>query len=103
MIFTVKELAIANSGLRYTLRADGKLEDRLLKVDEMKDAIEICDKLLGCTHEKRVENGELVKIFDTDSDVEFTTSEKATILKFIERDWSVEDAKSFLSLKEKLS
>mgnify|MGYP001612712580 FL=1 len=92
-MFTGFELGLINVALKTKLNAQGQMEARNLDLDQMEDGISVNRKLKAC-----VENDKF-----KDSEAEFTTTEKALILKLLERPWSVEDAENYISLKKKLA
>lgn len=102
VMYTRSELAIANVALKIDYDSKGEAINRMLMVDQMKDGIAINDKLEASTENRKQADGTMADEL-VDSEIEFTTTEKALLLSFMDRKWSVADAKSFLSLKEKLS
>ena len=93
MHFLPQELAILNVCLKAKLNEKDQLEPRMLVVDELEDGMNVNKKLKACTDKEVFVEG----------DIEFSTSEKTLLLKFIDRKWSVDDAEFFLSVKQKLS
>lgn len=98
---TANELGIANFALKIDYNNQGEKVARMLTVDQMKDGISINDKLEASCEEK-ILDGKAQNVFK-ESVVNFTTTEKALLLTFIDRKWAVDDAKHYMSLKEKLS
>jgi len=94
MNFTAQEIALCNFALRTLpeTNRDGQFMPRQLATDELEDGVSISKKIKSCVKDDKI----------VDSDVEFSTTEKAFLLKLIERPWGVDDAEIKISLKGKL-
>ena len=90
MQFTKEQFALIN----VALQTNEKKELRTFPLAEQKDAMTIYDKLIV-----HVDEG---KMF-TDGEEEFTTTEKALILKLLDREWDVQILKTVFSIKELLA
>jgi len=90
MQFTKEQFALMNVALQVT----EKKEARVFPLGEQKDAMNIYEKLL--THVNEKEN-----VF-MDGEEDFTTQEKALILKLIDREWDVQVLKTVFSLRDLL-
>ena len=95
MLLTQKELNLCNYSLRATAETNvqGAPVLRKLELDEQAEGVSIKAKLDPCIVDDKF----------VESEVEFSTMEKALLLKFMERPWGVDDAKVYLELKDKLS
>lgn len=95
MKFTAQEIALCSFALRTTggLTQDGQHIPRQLALDEIADGVEV---------NKKTKVFVVGNVF-TDGDIEFATTEKALLLKLLERPWGVEDAEVYMTVAKKLS
>lgn len=94
MLFTASEIALCNLALRTTPEKaqDGRYLQRELSIDDFEDGVSINKKLKSTIKEDHF----------TDGEFELSTTEKALLLRILERPWSLDDAETLLSLKSKL-
>lgn len=90
MQFTKEQFALIN----VALQTNEKKELRTFPLAEQKDAMTIYDKIIAHVDEKQT---------FTDGEEEFTTTEKALILKLLDREWDVQILKTVFSIKELLA
>lgn len=93
MMFSSFEIAILNVSLKTKQSKEDQMEARMLELDQMEAGISINKKLKATVKEDKFTEGE----------IEFSTEEKALLLKLIERKWGVDDAEVYFSVKVKLS
>lgn len=95
MFFEAKEISICSLALRTEAKRtpDGQLIGRQLELSEIEDGVNANKKMMIF----------VVDGMFTDGELDFSTTEKALILKFMERPWGVDDAEVYLSAKKKLS
>ena len=91
MNFTASEFGAIN----FSIVTTPEMKERTFPISELGTAISIADKL-------KVNVDAEGKNF-VDGDVDFSTEEKSIILKLLDREFSIEQGKSVLSLKTKLA
>lgn len=99
MQYLSRELALMQFVLKVkpSKQEPGKMElQTFVEVDKMKNAIGIEDKLMPHTKD---EDG---RKFFVDADIDLSTSEKSFLLELLKREWGIDDARTYLALKEKL-
>lgn len=104
MLLTAEEIALCSFIIRTTgeIAAGGFPVARkfsMANIDEFTDAVEI-NKKTKATMVKDETRG--VDVFK-EAEIDFTTTEKALLIKSLDREFSVDDAQVCLSLKAKLS
>lgn len=95
MQFSGLEMAIAVAAVRTTgkIANNGDPIGRQFSIDEMPDAVSVIKKIKEHVIDDKINDGE----------VEFSTSEKALLLKLLkEREWAEIDGEFVLTLIEKI-
>lgn len=90
MQFTKEQLGMINVALQTTEKG----EARTFPLTEQAEALSIFEKIKVLVDEKE-------QVF-IDGDVDFTTKEKALVLKLIDREWGVQNLKLVFTIRELL-
>lgn len=96
MKFKASEVAMMAFAVR-TQQTNQGVQPRTFGIDDLKNAMEVFDKLLACSE------GEGTEKKFIDGDIDMTVSDKSLILRLLERPWGIDEGKLYFEIKSKLN